>query len=288
MLLRYALPTLTGAEATAQQTGDITQVLQILRRLTIDDFGLVLLGMPNPAYPGLSKVLPRMASADIQVSWTGAEGYTLLRQTLTFVRIVSQTYMTITNRPLDHAKVLDFGCGWGRIIRLIYYYTDPERICGCDPSDQSIDICRRDGVLGHLALSDYLPSQLPFAAKGFDLVYAFSVFTHLSERATSAAFAVLAEVLTDAGVLVVSLRPFEYWRFQQGLSAADIATLEDAHTRRGFAFRPHNRPPVDGDITYGDTSMSLDYLTKVCPGLRLRKIERSLDDPYQLICFLTR
>lgn len=287
-MLNFTLPIVEAAEKIATRTSSVNDVLLCLRQLPIDDFGLLLLELPNQHYPGLTKLLPRMASADVQNSWTGSNGHTLLRQSLAFVRTVSQNFVTITGRPLEGHKSLDFGCGWGRIIRLMYYFTDPDRLFGCDPWDRSIEICRADGILGHLAISDYLPKQLPFSESGFDLALAFSVFTHLSERAAKTALDVLTEALSDTGVLVITIRPVEYWQYHAGLSAKEISSLEEAHARRGFAFRPHNRAPVDGDVTYGDTSVSLDYLANTFPRLKLRKLERSLDDPYQLVLFLTK
>ena len=287
-MLSYTEPTLKTAEAVAGQTRDVDQVLTHLRELPIDDFGSLLLSLPNPRYPQLSELLPRMASADVQKSWTGAEGHVLLRQTLTFVRLVSHNFQSIANQPLHRHSILDFGCGWGRIVRLLYYFSDPSLIYGCDPWDKSIQICEADRVLGNLAISDYLPSRLPFERQQFDLIYAFSVFTHLSERAAATAIDVLSGALSSQGLLVITIRPVEYWRFHQGLSKQDVAALEAAHTARGFAFRPHNREAIDGDITYGDTSISLDYIKTRFSNLKLHKIERTMDDPYQMILFFTK
>ena len=64
----------------------------------------------------------------------------------------------------------------------------------------------------------------------------------------------LGEYLNDDGILVVTIRPVEYWELRKDLNNRDA--LVDAHRTEGFAFRPHNRASVDGDITYGDTSMT--------------------------------
>ncbi|MGB7587297.1 MAG: class I SAM-dependent methyltransferase, partial [Solirubrobacterales bacterium] len=286
--LDYLRPTLDAAEVAAGETNDIAKVLALFRTMPIDDLGIFLLGMPDPGYPRLSALFPQMAAAAVQTSWTGASGYPLLQQSLTFVRLLSQNFQAITGQPLHQRPILDFGCGWGRLIRLLYYFSDPALIYGCDPWDEAVQICRTDRVLGNLAVSDYLPRSLPFDRQQFDLVYAFSVFTHLSERAATAALKLLGEALSSNGVLAITIRPVEYWKIHPGIPARDLAMLEAEHATRGFAYRPHNREPVDGDITYGDTSISLDYLKNNFPQLQLRKIERSLDDPYQLVLFFTK
>jgi SAM-dependent methyltransferase len=288
MLLSYADPVLEGAEALAERTGEVFSVLAGLRQLPIDDFAALLLSLPNPSYPHVSKLLPRMAAPEVQRSWTGSEGIVLLRQTMSFVRLCAYNVQHITGRGLEGRKILDYGCGWGRIIRLMYYFTNPEMICGCDPWDRSIAICDADGVLGNLAISDYLPRSLPFEGQRFDLIYAFSVFTHLSERAAQMALHALHRVLSDDGVLAITIRPKEYWAYDQTVSPEEAAALERSHSKNGFAFRPHNREPVEGDITYGDTSISLEYIIDRNPEFQLKKVERALEDPYQLVLFLSK
>ena len=287
-IFQYLQPTLEAAEVVAGATTDVAKVLELLRKMPIDDFGIFLLNLPNPEYPRLSALLPRMAAPAVQTAWTGTSGFALLQQTATFVRLLDHNFQALTGQPLHQVPVLDFGCGWGRIIRLLYYFADPSLIYGCDPWDESIKICEADDVLGQLAISDYLPSRLPFDRREFDLIYAFSVFTHLSTRAAAAALNVLSEALSDRGVLAITIRPVEYWRHKASLSDQQRTVLEAEHAARGFAFFPHNHAPVDGDITFGDSSMSLEYLEKNFPALHLRKFERTLADPYQLVLFFTK
>ena len=229
-----------------------------------------------------------MADPQVQRDWTGSDGYTLLRQTLTFARLLEKNWLLLQGRPLSNQRILDFGCGWGRIVRVLYYFSDPANLYGCDPWTRSIDICKADGIVANLALSDYLPRSLPFSQQSFDLIVAFSVFTHLSERATAVALGTLAQHLAPDGLLMITIRPVEYWDIHAGLSADEVKSLKTKHASEGFAFRPHSRAAVEGDITYGDTSISPSYLAAKFPELKLRKIERSLDDPYQLALFFSK
>ena len=84
--------------------------------------------------------------------------------------------------PLEAARVLDFGCGWGRLTRMLARDVTPGQLYGCDPAQGILDVCRADRVPAELARSDFLPQRVPFDGP-FDLAFAFSVFTHLSERA---------------------------------------------------------------------------------------------------------
>jgi len=263
--------------------GGRTDALRDLRQLGLEDFGELLTSMPDPSLPNLSLVLPRMASTDVQISWTGAHGLSLLKQTCNFVRSASYNFTRLTGRPLDGAELLDYGCGYGRIARLMYYFTDPEHLIGVDPWDRAIELCHQAGLGVNFRQSDYLPKDLPVGDVRFDLIYAFSVFTHLSARATRQVLDTLRHYVRGDGVLVITIRPLEYWSVGYP-GHSDSPTAE--HRRSGFAFVPHNREPVDGDVTYGDTSMTPDWIATEFPRWRLTALDRSLDDPYQVYVFL--
>lgn len=269
--------------------GSVGAVFRELRQLCLDDFGEFMLSLPDPAYPKLSHLLPAMASADVQRNWTGGDGYSLLRQSLAFVRSVSYNYMVHTGRQLDEgSKILDFGCGYGRIARLMYYFTDPVNLYCVDPWDESIRLCRESRLLGNLFISEYLPRTLPFSEARMDLIYCFSVFTHLSRRACGMALSTLRDYISPKGLLVITIRPEEYWlsaKIDPELKLTANALLRE-HNQAGFAFAPHRREPIDGDVTYGDTSMTVGWISKEFPRWRIVGSDRSLEDPFQILVFL--
>ena len=263
------------------------KVFRGLRELGLDDFGEILMSMPMPEYPKLAALLPRMASKRVQESWTGSSGLTLLMQTLAFVRSLSCNYARLVGRSLSDASILDYGCGYGRIARLMYYFADEDCVFGCDPWDESIDICKQDGLGDNFLRSAYLPESLPLGARKFDLIYAFSVFTHLSEKSARISLSALRKYLKDDGLLVITIRPVEYW----GLMAAKIGAAEAAEFRRvhgdsGFAFRPHVRLIQDGESNFGDTSLTFDWLAANIREWEMVAIDRSLTDRFQIYVFL--
>lgn len=260
----------------------LNQALRELRQLGLEDFGELMASMPNPELPNLSRVLPAMASDDVQDQWTGTHGFPLLRQTGAFVRSVAYNYIRLTGRPLDGADILDFGCGYGRIARFMLYFTDPERLVGLDPLPRSIELCHQAGFGENFRLSQFLPVDLPVGEVRFDLIYAFSVFTHTSRRATRAALDTLRFYLKPGGIAVITIRPVEYWaHYPEG-----GAEFDAMHRDTGFAFVPHGVAPIDGDITYGDTSMTLPWLEAQFPHWQVTKMDRSLEDPLQIYVFL--
>jgi hypothetical protein len=118
-------------------------------------------------------------------------------------------------------------------------------------------------------------------------MYAFSVFTHLSERATLSALRTLRKYVSPDGVLVITIRPVEYWAVDKAFTEDQRQALKRQHEETGFAFHPHRRDAVDGDITYGDTSLTIEWLSAKAPEWSVQRMDRSLEDPLQVYVFLT-
>jgi len=265
-------------------SGKHRKALSTLRRLPLESFCELLLEIPASA-PALKTLLPSMASDESQLHWTGASGRILMTQSVDFLRSLDQASRQYRRRGIS-GNVLDYGCGWGRLLRILLWYVNPDHIYGADPWNQSLEMCHRHNCPGHLAPCDYIPTALPFT-EAFDVVYAFSVFTHLSERTADAVLSVLRKRIRKRGILAITIRPSTYWDYH--LAWPDGFTKEaivKRHEETGFAFVPHELEPVDGDITYGDTSMTLDFIGRRWPQWKIAGTTQNANDPLQIIVFL--
>lgn len=98
------------------------------------------------------------------------------------------------------AAILEWGCGPGRIIRHLPALWTSARIVGTDYNPQTIAWLRQ--ALPHIeAHQNALTPPLPFGDGAFDFVYAFSVFTHLSESNCLAWMAELRRVMIPDALL---------------------------------------------------------------------------------------
>lgn len=267
-----------GVVHAAERAENAAQAIQTLRQLGLDGFALILLTLPREDLPNLSRMLPRMASAKTQETWTGACGTKLLAQTIAFVRTLESLYMRHTGQALDGKRILDFGCGYGRVVRLLYYYTDYENIFGVDAWQKSLDFCTESRLLGNFSLSETLPKSLP--VEDADLAFAFSILTHLSEDAMRASLAAVRRSVVEGGLFVVTIRPIEFWAYNDGNTSTSLAAeMEPIHRERGFAFQPNI------SSHYGETSMTVEYLRDL-PGWEVVSTESSLIDMYQIVVAL--
>lgn len=230
-----------------------------------------------------------MASEQVQRSWTGEAGPRLLHTTTNFVEIVNRHLVQICHRTINRTRVLDYGCGYGQIMRLMYYFTNPENVYGVDPWDKSIEICREDGVLGSILQSEYLPASLPLPETHFDLIYSYSVFTHTSLKVTQCALRTLRRYISPSGMLVLTTRPIEYWRADALKTRPDFDLDRQlaAHRETGYAFLPSTwNMPADGESIFGDTSIDPDWISRSFPEWSVRAYDRGTDG-YQVIILLT-
>jgi SAM-dependent methyltransferase len=118
--------------------------------------------------------------------------------------------------------VLDFGCGCGRVLR--YWQGHRGAVHGSDRDAPAVQWCRRNLPFARVARNGLAP-PLPYADGSFDLVYALSVFTHLTEELQTAWRDELHRVLRAGGRALLTthgrayeprLEPDERARFERG------------------------------------------------------------------------
>jgi SAM-dependent methyltransferase len=103
----------------------------------------------------------------------------------------------------DRARILDFGCGCGRLLRRLVDRAPESRITGCD-TDANAVAWVQEALDVEATVTDARP-PLPFADDAFDLAIGYSVFTHLSEEYQDAWLAELRRVLAPGGVALLTV-----------------------------------------------------------------------------------
>lgn len=107
------------------------------------------------------------------------------------------------NEQALRPRLLDFGCGCGRLLRFLSGHGDLFELHGADVNPEHIQWCRE--FLAPIAFTNNAPEPpLPYPAGFFDCIWSLSVFTHLDQGRGAAWRAELARVLSPAGILIAT------------------------------------------------------------------------------------
>jgi 2-polyprenyl-3-methyl-5-hydroxy-6-metoxy-1,4-benzoquinol methylase len=178
------------------------------------------------------------------------------------------------NLKIDQfSAILDFGCGVGRIMRH-WSSTHGPIWHGTDYNPQLVDWCRK-----HLTFSQFnvntLSGNLPYQDSTFDFIYAYSVFTHLSEELQFFWFGELSRILKPGGYIyftthgnnhLTAMTAEERERYERG----ELVVREQQESGSNFcaAFHPSNY--VHQKLAAGFTV--LDFILGNDEGLSLHDI----------------
>lgn len=115
-----------------------------------------------------------------------------------------RTAVAEAGNPLESlGSILDFGCGCGRVARHWASLEGPT-VHGCDYNPELVGWCRQNLSFME-AKENQLEPPTPYDDESFDLIYAFSVLSHLSEPLQGAWVAEFRRILRPGGLLIVSV-----------------------------------------------------------------------------------
>ena len=151
-------------------------------------------------------LLPFFPPDQTQVNTTGQSGANTLWEAYIFYRDCSDVFFQ--HSPLFQQvdkKLIDFGAGWGRILRFFLKDFRPDNLIGVDIDDKLLDICRETFSWGTFLKSEAFP-PLNIPDNSVDFLVGYSVFSHLSEEACLAWVKEFARVLKPGGMVGVTTR----------------------------------------------------------------------------------
>lgn len=184
-----------------------------------------------------------------------------LRAGRSAVDVVADALAEVGRSYGDVASCLDFGCGHGRVLRLLQQKVAPERITACDLDEEGVRFCAAEfGVRPMLSSWDI--EQIPFAS--YDLIWSGSVFTHLDAPSCDLLLRRMGQSLVPGGLMVFSMHgEFSLANLQHlygGEHAADAAMIRREVAAQGISFRRYTADWGDFAGTYGMTWHRKEYL----------------------------
>lgn len=140
----------------------------------------------------------------------------------------------------DVGRILDFGCGHGRVLRVLRAAYPRARLTACDINQRGVDFCAR--TFGATPVySGERPEAIDLPDK-YDLIWCGSVFTHLSEARWPGFLNLLVSHLDERGVALITTHGRTVARRMRadgrsyGLDDAESAEIFRGYESTGFGY----------------------------------------------------
>lgn len=107
------------------------------------------------------------------------------------------------DKLLPAATVLDFACGYGRLLRFLVPALQGHQVCGAEIQTDALEFVKQqfdvEAWPSAYAPNEFVPGQ------SFDLIWVASLFSHLPDHLFTAWLSRLKDILTTRGVLCFSV-----------------------------------------------------------------------------------
>lgn len=156
---------------------------------------------------------------------------------------------------------LDFGCGHGRVLRLLQQHIPGPNITACDLDEEGVRFCAAEFGARPLVSSWDIED---IALQSYDLIWSGSVFTHLDVEACDHLLRRLGESLLPGGLLVFSMHGafsldnLEHL-YEKGY-ANEAQVIRSEVGENGISFRHYDPSWGNFDGSYGMTWHTREYL----------------------------
>ena len=144
--------------------------------------------------------LPPMVPETIQSRLHGTTGAAAMQGALKFRRVLKEKIGRISS----DAKLLDFGCGWGRHIRVFLKDFRDMNIYGVDIDPANIALLKKCLPNEVNIIQCYEGQPIALASNSVDLIISFSVFSHINEESAKYWLNELRRLLKPEGYIVIT------------------------------------------------------------------------------------
>ena len=173
-----------------------------IRSIADDDWSRLLTESVQDSHvQGIS--FPTFPDSALQRAIHGHSGEQSILEALKYYREVMRYYRFGQGSFSESSTLLDFGCGWGRILRPFMRDFLPNNIFAMEPHPARVREARMHNPYVNIIQSPYLP-PVSCRDESFDLIVSWSVFSHLDEFSTRKWFSEFWRILKPGGVIAVT------------------------------------------------------------------------------------
>lgn len=134
------------------------------------------------------------------------------------------------------ARILDWGCGTGRITRHLPGIFPGTEIYGCDSNTALINWDQSNYQHIRFTVTDHTPPT-GYAVSSFDLIYGFSVLTHIDAELQPSWLEELCRIMKKEGILMITTHGNRY--LNQLIPSEKRILLRDGMYTRRFRQQGH-------------------------------------------------
>ncbi len=173
-------------------------------------------------------LMPGFPDEQLQREIHGHAGEVSLHEAHTFFREV-KAYVDYAGRPIaPHRKLLDFGCGWGRVLRLFMKDIHPSNLFGTDSTSRFLFDARRCNPALSFLPCDPVPPMV-LAPETLDYVISWSVFSHLDEFYATRWVEEFHRLLKPGGLVLLTTQSRRFIQFCAEMRVRRISGVRLEH-----------------------------------------------------------
>lgn len=195
------------------------------------------------------RCLPPLPSESLQRDFVGRVGPAAFAQAVSYLGSCQKLAFQHGAEFSATNTVFDFGCGWGRITQCLLRYFSPDSIVAGDPNPRAMELVDSYRIFPKALLTSVLPPTM-LDTESLDFIFAYSVFSHLSEQATIAWFEEFSRLLRPGGIVFFTTRNHQILDWASQLSVAPNGDLSTHQKQLVTAYR--NRGEIEDRLACGE------------------------------------
>lgn len=227
--------------------------------------------MPFPSFP----------DKEIQIRMVGSSGQHTLNEMYKFYRALQDAIAGLSWSFGPQTRILDFGCGFGRLTRFFLKDAAYGNLFGTDTVQDFVNICRTTFPEETMPSGNFLHNAplppLDMPSRSCDLISAYSVFTHLSEEAANRWLDEFHRILKPGGLIALTLRQKSYLNYCRALAQKEnpgsyeqvqikafgnYTQRNEQYEKGEYIYYPSGGGKQLADTFYGDTIVPEEYVKK--------------------------
>jgi SAM-dependent methyltransferase len=183
----------------------------------------------------LRDMLPGLPPEYFQLAVASLTGDETLRNAFSIYRLF-RTLIEKHHKPVaDCSAILDFGCGWGRISRFFLKDVNGAKLWGVDQWKELVEFaCQLTRSRHFLHVNQDPPTEFP--AEKFDVIFSYSVFSHIDEDAHRRWLTEFKRILKPGGLVIATTWGREHIPFLETIRTQGASSWED-HYNKAIAER---------------------------------------------------